>query len=287
MKKAVAGLATVGALFALAPAADAANLGTKKGFTYVKASETLTGTGATQAQDVEAVCPAGSNAASGGSAVSGPPATAFLSSATSVSERQWYTDAWHSSAAAAKVTSWAICTEKKDDLVDSTEAESTDPAPSSATEVALCDSGTVLAGGVRSVGDTDDYWINTLNPIDDVADADLTTDDGARAWLWHREGNGGTMITDAFCMTGIEPQYRQSQRTTADAIVKLQTKCGKRTAIGGGAFATGSAANAHVVKSAPRDGGDKDKAPDDGWSVTYANDAAPAQGTFTAYTVCL
>jgi hypothetical protein len=281
------GIATLSLGLSAGPA-HAAKLGKSGGFTYMKESGLLQGTGATNSTDVDVACPAGQESTAGGSATTGPPATAYLNTSGKVGERQWYTEGWHASPAAAKVVGWAICTKKKDQVEQGSEPETVDPAPASGTEAAFCEEGSFLTGGgVRAVGDEDDFWINAINPIDGPGDLDSEVDDGFRAWLHHREGGSTTMITDIVCMTGIDPAYRVEFKDTDNEVVKVKATCpGQRVVVGGGAYASGAASAAHVSRSAPIDGDDEGKIPDDGWSVTYFNHTATSH-EYRAYAICV
>lgn len=255
----------------LAAPADAAKLGKSGGFTYYKASKTLTGTGATQGEIVEARCARGSETVGGGGAVTGPPPTAYLSSSSQGQTREWFIEGWHTSAQAAKLTSWAICTKNPDKVSFESQIVTADPGPSSANASVSCEEGHATGGGARAVGAPDDWFLNTMTPFD-AGDPGDNPDDGWTTYAQRLEPSFGSLLVDVMCTKGKEPTYEDKEEVTDDPTVKVTAMCkGDTVVVGGGAFVSGATSQAHVAKSAPVDDGDAGKIPDDGWTATFSN----------------
>ena len=83
------------------------------------------------------------------------------------------------------------------------------------------------------------------------------------------------------CVEGGDPKYPGGFFTSDQEVPYRRVECNKnRQSVTGGGFAADNGPDdAHVFESKPVDGlADKDKIPDDGWSVKFYNDQGGSQG---------
>lgn len=151
---------------------------------------------------------------------------------------------------------------------------------------AVCPGGKHVAGGgfvVASPNSPDDYPVNDSIPID-RGDGDHRLDDG-----WRVTGTdfAATVIaaSEAMCADG-DYRYRSKVKAVDPGYPpSVKVSCGgKRWHVtGGGASLTGTAYN-QLTASAPYDGADSGKAPDDGWAALAYVDALDVK--LHTYAVC-
>ncbi len=129
--------------------------------------------------------------------------------------------------------------------------------------------------GKRRVAETE--------PTDYFADSDDFPDDG-----WNVAGFGnasGELTAFSICSTGGHPEYRtQSVPADSSSVRTESVRCGRGLhVVSGGAIIASS--SSYLNSSQPYDGGDKDKAPDDGWSARVF-DTIGGTGGFEVYAIC-
>jgi hypothetical protein len=281
--------ATVSAALALVLAAPASAevIGEEGGFIYVKREKTLPGGGPGEAV-VTAKCPDGAAHTGGGASVTGKLTGTALASSGASTDRQWYVEGWHTGINSENetLTSWLICTEKAGKISDESNPVNVGPPDTGGHSVAECSEGHAVGGGVRSIGNPSDWWLNATSAVDG-ADSGEVPNDGWVTWMHHPAGATHTFITDVVCMTGKEPIYRSKDKTTEKKKVTKKVLCPKGTSVtGGGAFASAATEDSHVTFTGPIDSKkDNDKTPDDGWKATFFNDNSVNQ-KFTASAVC-
>jgi hypothetical protein len=130
-------------------------------------------------------------------------------------------------------------------------------------------------------------WLTSSFPIDDE-DAGKVRDDGWRITAYDTvNGLGGFKIV-GICAKNLPRHYIKGGPSTvaAGAITKRKVSCGSDHVVGGGVKVSGSAANARLVVSAPYDGNDADKIPDDGWRTKVYNRAGAAKQV-TSFAICV
>jgi hypothetical protein len=280
-------LAAVAIAFAGVAPAQAENLGTKGGFTYVKKESNLPNGPGPESADATATCPSGTVRTGGGGTVTGKLSGTYIASSGTATDKQWYVDAWHTGINPDNetVTAWGVCTDKAEKVSSVTKQENVGAGPAVGTETAECALGSVVGGGVRVIGPTTNWAFNSTGPVDSGDDG-FKPDDGWVSWVEH-SGPPSSMIVDAVCMWGKEPKYRFQQKETTKKKIGIRVFCPKGTsATGGGAFASGAVGDAHIVSSNPIDSKkDVDQVPDDGWKAKYFNEAELGQG-FTASVAC-
>ena len=271
----VAVAATVGLALTAAPA-QAAELGSAGGFTYVKKSKILADAngGATTSKVAEAHCPNDSEPAGGGVSVSGAALASHVY-ASGPKQKSWLGGAWHTDDLASKITTWGICTEKTSKVrVSSKKVE--DVAGGATGSFAVpCGKDSAVSGGARPQLGSQEWWLNTSFPVDGGADSDDKPDDAWLSFIWHQTGFFPPLdVTfDAVCMKNTKVSYKvQGVAFTTNAVVEQSLACPKKkTVVGGGPSVSGPASQSHVVETAPFDSDDKGKVPDDGWSITIGN----------------
>jgi hypothetical protein len=107
---------------------------------------------------------------------------------------------------------------------------------------------------------------------------------------WRSQGYnllGGTMDMSFFAVCRkVEPsmwKFRSASKPVASAAIEtVKAACKPGFEVTGGGL---QSANPRVLASAPYDGGDKDKKPDDGWKATALNDD-PSARDLLAYASC-
>ena len=107
---------------------------------------------------------------------------------------------------------------------------------------------------------------------------------------WRSQGYnllGGTMDMGFFAVCRkVEPsmwKFRSASKSVASAAIEtVKATCKKGFEVTGGGL---QSANPRVLASAPYDGSDKDKKPDDGWKATALNDD-PTTRDLLAYASC-
>jgi hypothetical protein len=249
--------------------AGTVNLGSAHGLTYVKKTEKLSG----DAQSVFAECPGAKVSVGGGSSVDAPgnEGETFISSSSGLDPKGWLTEAYKRNGSfQAKLTSWAVCAGENAKV---TKRKDTGAAasPGSVNGDAGCRSGDPVGGGVRT-SKAGDIFLTDSYPIVNPDDPDAQ---GWFAKLYHTMVTDRTYTTDVSCMRGVDPSYPSGTSTSSGQTHLRVIGCSARKSIVSAGYAqTGAGpAAAHVIDARPRDLGDDDRVPDDGWAVTYHNDS--------------
>jgi hypothetical protein len=160
-----------------------------------------------------------------------------------------------------------------------------DPGEHSHAEAA-CPKGKHVAGGgfvIASPNSPGTYPVNDSFPVD-RGDGDRRPDDG-----WRVTGTDypAEVVADseAMCTDG-DYRYRAKSKPVDPGYPPgVKASCGGKHwhVVGGGASLTGTADN-QLTSNGPFDGGDADKAPDDGWKALAYIDALDVK--LKAYAVC-
>jgi hypothetical protein len=122
-----------------------------------------------------------------------------------------------------------------------------------------------------------------VEPPDPNPDPDTDPDDG---WGVHGVGPPGTATTGiAICRKGGRIAYRQTMiPVNSSDVAAGKLSCGgRRWQVTGGATFVGTAGG-WINSSHPYDGGDRDKAPDDGWQIRAF---APVPSELNAFAICV
>ena len=136
---------------------------------------------------------------------------------------------------------------------------------------ATCPEGKVLTGGGTFVsGQAAEAAISHLGP-DRSSDVEAGPKTAWTAIVDNYSGSSKLVKTYAFCAAPRGLAQRTVKRTTAagetDTLMTLRAKChADESVVGGGVFSESNLAN-RIRISAPFDGPDKGKKPDDGWKV--------------------
>jgi hypothetical protein len=268
--------------------ANAEVLGTVGDLTYVKKSAPLAnaGGGGTTTRRVEALCPAGTEAVGGGTAVSGNPLRSYVST-SGPAGRAWKSAGWHRDSPAADVTSWGICTSQLERFRVKSQPLSVTGGANVSSAVPCGASGSAVSGGVIPTGDVAEWWLNATHPLDVGSDGD--PDETWQTSVFHRPGFPLTALTfKAVCREGPLPTYdAQGVAFSTQRRVSPTAECpNHKSVVGGGPDVSGAASEVHVSRTGPIDLGDNDRIPDDGWSATFANPAG-GEHDFVAYAVCI
>jgi hypothetical protein len=267
--------------------ADADSLGRAGPVRYVVDSVTLPGTQTASAvADTNARCPTGWKSISGGATVRNGGSRA-LTWSTKDGVRTWYAEAWQSSATATTLRTYAVCLQTSDLTTATTSVFEVPPGPTTVYQTSFCSSGSVVGGGGRPIGSSDDWELNTSYPVDG-GDEDAVPDDAWRSHYNYTGHGDGGLLVDAVCLGGAAPTYRTgtvmvpgSTSRTAKAACPAGTHV-----LGGGAYIGGSVGDARVSATRPFDSKDSGTVPDDGWLVTYTNTSAATALTATAHAFC-
>ena len=108
----------------------------------------------------------------------------------------------------------------------------------------------------------------------DRPDAGTTPDDGWAGTARDTTGGIGGFDIYAVCAAGMKLRYVQGTPgpvASGHALTRKAMCAANEHVVGGGARVTGPADGSRVVTSAPVDGSDADKVPDDGWTTSVYN----------------
>ena len=125
----------------------------------------------------------------------------------------------------------------------------------------------VTSGGVFIA--TTNSWVSPSFPVD-RPDAGTTPDDGWAGTARDTTGGIGGFDIYAVCAAGMKLRYVQGSPgpvASGHALTRKAMCAANEHVVGGGARVTGPADGSRVVTSAPVDGSDADKVPDDGWTT--------------------
>ena len=156
----------------------------------------------------------------------------------------------------------------------------------------VCDGGdAAIGGGVDGNGDYDEgVYLNTSRPY--LLDG---TTPGWTIWVDNYAGGTGTRTPQAYVMCDDNPKPNQytirthqisvADNTQDEAFAPCQAG---ETVVGGGGRSSGFYADeTYLATSAPYDGQDGDKVPDDGWRAVLNNDeGGAASNTLDVFAIC-
>lgn len=131
-------------------------------------------------------------------------------------------------------------------------------------------------------------WINSSHPYDGK-DRGRAPDDGWRMRVFSPVGF--SVSFHVICARNVALRYKRARPVTlgtGDPQPRTRTRspgCGRGHAIGGGGRLSGLINRGHLVASAPMDGGDAGKAPDDRWRV-QAHNRGGVSTKLTAFAIC-
>jgi hypothetical protein len=255
--------------------AGAATIGKSHGLLYAsKSGSVATSSGEPTSGDVSVFCPKPYTAIGGGATITGSAARTFLSSDTNESNRSWYAQAWHTNEPKSTLTTIAICSKSKS-LTRDRGVSTTGPGPVVASGDETCTSGNPISGGALAVGEPSSWFLNSTYP---------KSIDSWQAYAGYTGASSASLLVDIVCTDGAKPRYVQENvhvAPAAVATVKAPCKHGKAVE-GGGGYLSDNSLEAHILKSLPYDGADKDKVPDDGWSVKARNDSGAAKTLYVS-----
>jgi hypothetical protein len=155
---------------------------------------------------------------------------------------------------------------------------------------AACPGGTHVVGGgftgsavrTRSV----QFWINSTHPFDGP-DANNVRDDGWTGRGFNRLGTDKRAVVHAICSRGTVRYTSNSRSLSPGSAGVARANCPAGTYVsGGGAGLDGSATEAFINASSPRDSKDADRTPDDGW-FAHAYNQGGSTKTLSAYAACV
>lgn len=258
------------ASLAMTASAGAAVIGRSGGLAYVSKEKTLKQAPADETSAATSVfCPKGYKALGGGASVAGPPATTFLSSNTNQTNSSWYASAYHSNAGSKTLEVFGICSKSKR-IFNARALATVDAAPAVGHGTAACPSGEVISGGALFIGEDTDWFLNTTEE---------SVSNGWEVYAQHRSGSSSSLLVDVICKAGPDPDRRSATTSLPVGATKTVKKScpADEVAAGGGGLLGGDAGEAHILASAPYDGGDKGKVPDDGWRLKARNDVGAAK----------
>jgi hypothetical protein len=271
----------VTAAFGCAPAvAEADNLGTTGGFTYVKESTKMKN--GFVADDVTAKCPGDTVSVGGGSTIdaSGSEHRAWLAESSGWDPDGWFTSAAHSEIVGkAKLTSWGICARDDNAIKRYRKTVQGDQRGSLGNEV-KCKQGSPTGGGVRVAGSPKRYLLETSTPVG-VLQRAASTRGLEPGWAsFSRFGGMGSnaTTTEAICLKDGKPEYPMYSFTSDAEVARRVLDCPRTLSVTGGGFSSDNLGNTHIIESRPADlPSDNDKVPDDGWDISFYNDAGGSQ----------
>lgn len=130
-------------------------------------------------------------------------------------------------------------------------------------------------------------WLASSVPVDG-RDADALPDDGWRSSVFDGAGGTGRFRVDVVCVLQQTVAYREGATTVvpADGSVTATVRCPRGAPVVGGGARIPGAAGVRLVSSAPIDGSDADRIPDDGWRVRVHN-RSDADEDVTPHATCL
>ena len=144
----------------------------------------------------------------------------------------------------------------------------------------------VTSGGVFIA--TVNSWMSASFPVDG-SDAGTTPDDGWRGTVYDTVGGAGGFDIYAVCAAGLKLHYvRGASGSVASGHARTRKAmcASSEHVVGGGARVSGPADRSRLVTSAPVDGSDADKIPDDGWTTSVYNVSGAAKQV-TPFAICL
>jgi hypothetical protein len=258
-------------------------------FKYVKKTVFLPFAGSmeTTNKGVRVNCGTAWDIVSGGGDPKGLPGHGSLSESGFGGERHWFAEASHLDEEKMKFHGYATCV--RDLLVDyATHLENVAVGPTSEGSSVECPNGMhPLGGGVRSVGVPTAWSINSLDPFD-TGDMDSLPDDAWRAFMAYGGPTTSSFLVDVTCSDDL-PAYRSKSFALPVDLdgLKAKVRCPAGTRVtGGGGFISGNSLEAQLSATKPKDFGDRDKVPDDGWAVRALNFEG-ADKMLTVHAVCL
>jgi hypothetical protein len=261
------------AVFACAPAAHAEVLGSAGGFTYAKATESMSAEDGYSVAHPAVKCMDGDVPVGGGGALSSNPQASAIAGSYPV-RRKWVAGVWNfAQSAKARATAYAVCSKRvtKISRVTATTSFANIGAQIPAPVDCLTPGSTVTAGGFSVADPT--HWTDHGSFPTDGLDEGSETGDGWQIVAQHRVAAEEDLTAYVVCMEGGAPQYVSQFVQDADPVT-AKVFCPAGTSVTGGGYnATGDAqGDAYPVVSKPIDSkADNDKVPDDGWLVEMSD----------------
>lgn len=280
------------ALVAASPAAAKTTRYTRGDFQYAKRTATIPFAGSMQTSEASVVpnCEKGWSVTGGGGFPRGLPGHTRLTETGIGGGRAWAAGAVHLDSKRKTLIGYAVCVH--DRFVDNaTNVEPVGVGPTTATDTVSCPGGlSVIGGGVETLGDSENWAINSTFPQDSAADIDAFPDDLWRDYVIYAGPSPSSYLIEVICGEDL-PTY-VSRDTALEAPSPFSTagrtaKCAKSDHVtGGGVLISGPTDEAYVLASYPVDLKDKDKAPDDAWRAAGVNTDGGAK-TLSTYAICL
>ncbi len=278
----IAAVVATGAVCLTPAVASAADMGTSRGYTYIKKSTTMKN--GFKSDDVTAKCPGKTVSVGGGSDLnaSGNEHRAWIAESSGFDPDGWFTSGAHLKVVGkVKLTSWAVCTKDSKAIHRYKKKARRSMRRGNVGSEARCKKGLPSGGGVRVTGSPKDYWISTSTPFGTTQRGTFLRglDPGWSSRSLFRTDDATEITTDVTCMKGGAPEYPGGFFTTGEEIPYRRVTCrNKQSVTGGGFVANFGSAQAHIIQSRPFDSlNDKNKVPDDGWSVKFYNDSGNTQ----------
>ena len=180
-------------------------------------------------------------------------------------------------AKARDLTTWAACIKNSPPLINYTTTNYTMPATiGSGVDTASCFSGEVMGGG-----------LNTNAPTADVVEFEAFHPkfDGAKlaptevTFALSKIGAAGAIdyTVQRFCSDANLKHVYRTTVTFTNVVATVKAPCPKGTRVVGGGFGYFPS---DLLGSVPYDGGDKDKAPDDGWKIRLRDSTSVPQSNY-------
>lgn len=180
-------------------------------------------------------------------------------------------------AEARELTTWAACIKNSPPLINySTTNDTMSATTGSGVSTTSCFSGEVMGGGLNTNAPTADVVeFEAFHPSFDGAQ--LAPDKVTFALSKIAAAGAIDYSVQLFCSDApLKHVYRTKVTfTNVDATVKAP--CPKGTRVVGGGFGYFPS---DLLASVPYDGGDKDKAPDDGWKIRLRDGTSVPQGNY-------
>ena len=232
----------------------------------------------------------------GGAAAIGTDHASWLSMSrpgdTSADADTLLDDGWEASGYGGEgpgIRSWSICLRDPGASLLWVRADLPD-GPASRYGSVACPStewSMLAGGGLIATGAS---WLAVIWPSDD-GDADTILDDGWSVAALDASGGTGGFYAFGICAIGageVTTRHGPGREGAAGAVTTVSVRCSPGThVVGGGAWVEGVAADVRLLASAPFDGPDADRTPDDGWKVRVYRVPATPSGTSSAWATCL
>lgn len=244
---------------------------------------------------VYAYCPTTAAVVGGGGDISGVPSKSRISGsaprdngdADSKPDDYWFVEGQNLEGGTREITEYAICrTSGAGGLHYVSETRSGIQLGDTTEVKAKCPAGSRVIGG----GSSDSIGNLSISTPTDGSDHNDKADDGWRVKANSENGYFTSLTVVAVCLGGKrgDVSYRSEKGDTKPGkSMTLKAICPTGTAVTGGGFQiVGATATRFVHATRPRDSGDGNHTPEDGWQATAVNNGgSKAKTTVTA--ICL